>query len=72
MTKKLSWTQPCCERCWVERHHLEGEPIKLPVRVRSEDPYNTEQCCYCGNPTWVGIFVRVDPTTVDYPMEKED
>jgi hypothetical protein len=67
----LSWTQPTCERCWINKHgnvHDDGsETIDRPVMVREAD---VEQCSYCGALTIVGIYTRADPTTVAYPREK--
>jgi hypothetical protein len=45
----------CCERCWVERN-----PGRWPIRVTDpthavlQAPY----CCWCGLPTWCGIYVE--------------
>lgn len=63
-----AWTHSCCERCWIER---EGEwrpapevggdvlvSIRRPVRIREPD---LEQCCFCGAPTIIGIYVMHDP-----------
>jgi hypothetical protein len=59
-----SWTQPCCEECWVERN-----PDRLPTRLRLPQ---IEVCVYCGRENWSGIYVRVDPATVPHPtLEKE-
>lgn len=55
----MSWTQPCCEDCWVKR-----EGAKVPVRATD---YERERCAFCGRTTYGGIYVRVDPATVKYP-----
>jgi hypothetical protein len=63
---RLSWTQPSCEICWLERN-----PDRRPTTLK--EPFReTEICCFCGEPTRSGIYVRVDPTTVLYPALKED
>lgn len=69
---KPSWNQPQCERCWVVEHSTwEGDQlldVRLPVRMElgSGPP---ERCAWCGLPTWVGIWVRADPSTVPYPSQ---
>lgn len=62
---KLSWTQPLCGRCWYERD--DREPNRLVGDYRAK-----EKCCYCGKPTFSGIYKRVDPATVPYPAVKDD
>jgi hypothetical protein len=56
---KMSWTQPICEACWNERN-----PEREAVRVTVQE--DAETCCYCGEHTSSGIFVRVDPKTVKF------
>ena len=69
---KPSWNQPQCERCWVVEHSTAdprgGFIVSQPVRVTkgSGDP---ERCAWCGLPTWVGIWVRADPSSVPYPSQ---
>ena len=76
----LSWTQAQCEACWID---TEGEwedvgddtsvltGCRMPtVMIASER--QVEQCAWCGNPTIMGIYKRVDPTTVPYPKEKDE
>lgn len=72
----LSWTQPTCEACWIDKHTnwddetgLTRVSIDRPVMVREAD---LEQCSYCGAPTLVGIYTRADPATVPYPKEKDE
>lgn len=69
----LSWTQPTCERCWIQQHAGYNDEdylvsIDRPVLVKEPD---LEQCSFCGSPTIVGIYTRADPSTVAYPKEKE-
>lgn len=68
--KFYSWTAPMCEHCWCLQHGGEEGPWELPVRVI--DKRETEQCSFCGFPTWAGIFVRADPREVPYPQEERD
>lgn len=95
---KLSWTQACCETCWINR---EGEfedytpeeiqsfiddgliepeeaertsklvSLRIPTMVRQREGEKAiEQCGFCGNVTFVGIFVREDPAKVPFPREE--
>ena len=52
-----SWTQPCCLACWVKDHPL-IEPVTIEEEYREEDG---EVCVHCGEPTWAGIYIRIDP-----------
>jgi hypothetical protein len=61
----MSWTQPCCEDCWVVR-----EGARRPNRVTTEHRFVGVQCCFCGRITHSGIYVRVDPRSVPYPGEE--
>lgn len=61
MTKRYSWTQPACDRCWNDR-----EPLRVPVRFR-EEARQLELCVYCGARTLSGIYVRVDPAQAPHP-----
>jgi len=57
----VNWTQPICVGCFRMRN-----PGREPVRcIDAED----ERCCHCGNRTYYGIYIRVDPRTVPYPAE---
>lgn len=61
----MSWTQACCEDCWVVR-----EGARRPHRLTGER-FRNQQCCFCGRITHGGIFVRVDPATVRFPAKEE-
>lgn len=70
----MNWTQPLCEACWIDRESTwEGARLlsmRKPVRLIETE---IEQCCICGGPTIVGIFIRIDPRTVNYPTpDSED
>lgn len=70
----MNWNQPICEACWIVNEgvwvqHPDDEvpvlqSVRKPVLFREA---GIEQCCVCGNPTIVGIYVRKDPTTVPFP-----
>lgn len=75
---RLSWTQPCCERCWIEQEaEWEdtapglGRLVGLRMPSRLIEPV-LEQCSWCGEPTIFGVYKRADPTTVTYPAQKAD
>lgn len=77
----MQWTHPMCEACWVnERGTWERLPdgsgeylsaLRMPVLLRRDDP-KVEQCAYCGRPTFVGLFVRADPTTLPFPAKEDE
>jgi hypothetical protein len=58
-----SWTQPICQRCWALQN-----PGRVPVLTTIGD---TETCAWCGSKTTTGIYVRVDPATVEFPTPKD-
>jgi len=61
MSERLSWTQPSCDDCWYLRN-----PGRDPQRIN--EPYRAlDVCCYCGNHTESGIYVRTDPSAVPFP-----
>lgn len=78
MPKKFSWNQSCCERCWADEIGWRTDPetgigrLIEPVRRLSPEDTSAKVCAFCGNPTWVGIFVRRDPQTVPYPTEETE
>lgn len=71
------WSQPCCERCWIENNTswelgpdgIDQQTIRQPTRIT--DP-QLELCCHCGYETIVGIYIRIDPATVPYPSAEAD
>lgn len=63
----MNWNQPCCDACWIAYTLQHEMPGREPVRLRQ--PMH-EQCCFCGEGTLSGIYVRVDPRTVAYPQEE--
>lgn len=78
----LSWNTAMCERCWIDRRGVwvpgDGAAevlaeLPIPVRLKLPDgEMPVERCGWCGSPTFVGIFVRVDPTTIPWPSEEPD
>jgi len=57
----VRWTQPSCDDCWT-LHASRAAPRRLAEAHRE-----AEMCCWCGELTRSGIYVRVDPTTVPFP-----
>jgi hypothetical protein len=49
------WTHPMCDDCWV-RTYRDRQPIRLVGEYVSD-----ERCCWCGEQTRSGIYVRLDP-----------
>ena len=48
------WTHPICMKCWRQK-----EEGRTPQRYVNDD---LEHCCFCGDVTQDGIYVRHDPT----------
>lgn len=54
------WNHAICDSCWPSfnvRHMNLDEPYRVIARP-------DEVCCYCGEATNSGIYVREDPTLV--------
>jgi hypothetical protein len=65
----LTWTQPCCERCWIDRHRVDLDgATEVPQPVHGLPP-ELEACCFCGLLTIMGVYVRIDPTSVPFPRD---
>lgn len=63
----MTYTQPICERCWINDNTTiepDGVTIRRPALIGHPE---IERCCLCGEPTVVGIYTRRDPHTVPYP-----
>lgn len=52
------WTHSICSECFKERY-----PDREPVRVKYTP---VEQCCFCGKPTSMGIYIRFDPKELKF------
>ena len=59
-----NWTHAICERCWIDGRHLGeaavGTAVTQPVQTAWEHR-EVEVCCYCFQPTIMGIYVRGNP-----------
>jgi len=51
-----AWTHNICTTCWDELH-----PDEEPARMKKSA---TQTCCFCGNRTHDGIFIRHDPVNL--------
>ena len=47
------WNHPQCDDCWDALH-----PDRTPIRIIEPE---TEKCCWCGQYTTSGIYVRDNP-----------
>jgi len=61
MSTTFNWTQPLCLQCWADQ---EGD--RVPQRL-AESIREKEVCCNCGEVTWSGIYVRVNPEEAKHP-----
>jgi hypothetical protein len=52
------WTHAICVGCWNARHP--DRPASADANGRTE----AHACCFCGQQTTSGIFIREDPKTV--------
>jgi hypothetical protein len=70
--KKFS-AQAICEADWINRSaKWDGNRLtSLQMPVRLADP-EIEQCAWCGEPTILGAYVRVETATVPHPTIKDD
>jgi hypothetical protein len=52
------WTHAICAPCWNRQHP--DRPVETTTRIVEE--YRAEEaCCFCGERTSAGIYVRHDP-----------
>lgn len=66
--RNYSWTQPACEACFAGTFPNVSTPVRIKEGMRT-----AEQCCMCGVTTLSGLYVRLNPMTVDHPTpDKED
>lgn len=75
---KKNFTQPLCDPCWLSIKGTwdetdDGEVVctdyPIPLRVVGDA---LEQCCNCGRPTISGIYLRIDPDTVNFPTNPSE
>jgi hypothetical protein len=66
-----NWTQPICVARWNQdyAHNGDGVPRVLDVQLDVSGLGQLELCCFCGMPTRSGLYVRIDPSTVPFPVE---
>jgi hypothetical protein len=67
------WTHAICEVCWIEQNATwdeEGRLTGIGRPLRFKEP-EIERCCFCGNPTIFGVYIRFDPQGVTYCEHRE-
>ena len=57
-----SFTQPVCPEHWNERN-----PGSQVESSKLHNAGHLERCCDCNKLTCCGLYIRVDPSTVQYP-----
>lgn len=62
--KKFSWTQPQCQTCWKEQN---GTRMATVLKSAGK-----ERCVTCGETTYSGIYIRIDPAKAAYPTIGKD
>lgn len=79
MAERLSWTQPQCERCWIDGNgewdlNADGYgvwqvliAVRQPTIARNS---GIQRCAFCGAMTIMGIFVRANPEQVRFPAKE--
>jgi hypothetical protein len=71
------WTHPQCETDWIKQNMVIGEAgdfIRLPHRIVDPDTGYVGElatCCWCGQTTISGIFVRADPSSLQHHFNHE-
>lgn len=50
------WTHNMCARCWKRINPGSGPIFQIKIENR-----DIETCCFCGQATKAGIYVRHDP-----------
>ena len=68
----MGWNHRICGDCWLgdpEKFHWDENGdchFRPPVQIKDIEP---GVCCFCGNKTKLGIFVRADPKTLNCKCE---
>jgi len=55
-----NWNQPMCDPCFRQQN-----PGREPMRLMTPE---IEYCCNCGVFNTSGIYVRIDPDMVNFPV----
>lgn len=57
--------KPICTDCWMGTQGRATEDgayeLRVPYRVKVDDPWNPEQCWFCQRYTSAGIYIMLDP-----------
>lgn len=54
----MQWTHVICEKCWNAKN-----PNRIALTVIDGEE---EICCFCGNKTKAGIFIREHPKNTPF------
>lgn len=72
------WNHAICERDWINRRATwtplpkGGEALEsVPQPVRLKEP-SLELCCFCGEPTIFGVYLRHDPNDTELACHGRD
>jgi hypothetical protein len=63
VSREKSWTHSICISCWQTRN-----PGRAPFSTAKKE---LEVCCFCGEHTSSGIYVRGDPNLVEFCQHSE-
>lgn len=55
------WTHAICDECYETESEKDDALPEKPVRLRYP---SKEDCCFCGQQTESGIYIRKDPAQV--------
>ena len=58
--EKHGWNHAQCNACWFEVWGISRDPVRL---LKPE----VETCCYCGQRTMSGIYIREKPGSIKIP-----
>ena len=65
--RNYSWTQPSCDTCFAGLFPRSENPHRIIETMRED-----EICCMCGTHTRSGLYIRINPTTVEHPTPDEE
>ena len=66
-----NWNQPLRWTCWFAFSLGQSRVVYEPTRLRANNRRHVD-CCVCAMATADGIFVRLDPDYVPYPLAADE
>jgi hypothetical protein len=60
-----NWTHAICAPCWNKERPDRPTPLGNEIG-------DLEVCCFCGEPTKSGIYVRKDPKELKHCAHRDD